>query len=81
MEKEASKGSSIWSILLAFTAGAAAGATTAYLLVPENRIKLREAAHEASLKAGRVPKALKEASSAATRAFSESYQGVAGDAH
>ncbi len=80
MEKR--EGLGIWSIFLAFAVGAAAGAATAYLVVPENRKKVRELAHNASLKAGRIPHALGEASSAAKKAFSESYELEAGgDVH
>ncbi len=78
MENERSR---FWSILISFGVGAAAGAVTAYLMVPENRTKLREVAHNTSLKAGRVPKAVKEASSAARKAFTETYQVEPGDAH
>ena len=78
MEKERSR---FWSILISFGVGAAAGAATAYLLVPESRERLRQYAHDTSLKAGRVPKALKEASSAAKKAFSETYQAEGGDVH
>jgi hypothetical protein len=74
MEKERSN---VWSILISFAVGAAAGAATAYLMVPENRAKLRQISHDTSQKAGRVPKALKEASSAARRAFTATYQAEA----
>ncbi len=78
MEKE---GSSFWSYLIAFAVGAAAGAAGVFLAVPENRNKLRDVYRNTSMKAGRVPKALKEASSAARKAFTETYQVGTGDVH
>lgn len=71
--------SNIWSIMIAFAVGAAAGAAAAYLAVPENRAKVRDYYRNTSMRAGRVPKALKDASSAAKKAFSETYQAEAGD--
>ena len=64
----------IWSVLLAFAVGAATGAAAAYLAVPENRLKVRQLARSTSSRAASVPKALREASSAARQAFAESYQ-------
>lgn len=68
------EGNRIGSILLAFAIGAAAGAAAAYLAVPEHRQKVRELARSTSSRAGSMPKALRDASSAARKAFNETYQ-------
>jgi gas vesicle protein len=64
-------------VLLAFLAGAAAGAAVAFLTAPrsgrETRDNLRGWAHEAQSKAGRLPRAIREAANHAMRAARETF--------
>jgi gas vesicle protein len=70
-------------LLIAFTTGAVAGATVAYLTAPrsgkETRAALQHWAQDARNRASRLPHAVREAvgrgSQAGKEAFSESYRG------
>ncbi len=68
-------GYSFGQMLLALLGGAAAGATVAFLTAPragaETRARLRSMADDAKGVATRVPLALRDATEAAQRAFSE----------
>ncbi len=59
------------SLLLMFLGGAAAGAAVAYLAQSENRARVRALARRTRETAGRLPRALREASHAAREAFAE----------
>ena len=74
-ETNGRRGFSGFSLLLWFAGGALAGAATVYLTQAENRTRVRDLALRARDKAGRIPKALRDASSAAQEAFAESYGG------
>ncbi|HEY3352757.1 MAG TPA: hypothetical protein VGQ83_05885 [Polyangia bacterium] len=73
------KGFSGFSLVLWFAGGALAGAAGAYLMQAQNRARVRDLAERTRDKAGRIPKALHDASSAAQDAFAASY-GANGDA-
>jgi len=80
-EKNGNKGFSGYSLLLWFAGGALAGAAAAYLAQEKNRERVRDLAVRAKDRAGRIPKALVEASSAAQDAFAESYGGDGATTH
>ena len=63
------------SVLLGFAGGALAGAAAAYLAQAQNRAHVRDLAARTMDQSSRLPKALREASSAAQDAFVESYGG------
>lgn len=67
------------SVLLAFVAGAAAGALAVLLLAPksgaETRALLADKAKEAKDVAARVPDAVREAGEAGRRAFTDAMHG------
>lgn len=72
-----------WHVLVAFTAGAAAGAVVAYLTAPrsgkETRAVLQDWAKDVRDKASRIPHSVREAvergKQAGKEAFIESYKG------
>jgi hypothetical protein len=68
-------GYSGYSLLLWFAGGALAGAAAAYLAQAQNRAHVRELAQHTRDQAGRLPKALHDASSAAQSAFAQAYRG------
>jgi gas vesicle protein len=74
-ERIVMKGFGGGQMLLAFVTGAAAGAVAALLNAPstgsETRARLRAAADDARGAAERTPRALREATAAAARAFNE----------
>jgi hypothetical protein len=76
-ETNGRRGFSGVSLLLWFAGGALAGAAAAYLAQAQNRAHVRELAQRTRDRAGRLPQALRDASSAAQSAFAESYQGNA----
>ena len=72
-ETNGRKGYSGFSLLLWFAGGALAGAAAAYLSQAQNRARIRDLALRTRDKAGRIPQALRDASSAAQEAFAASY--------
>jgi hypothetical protein len=72
-ESNGRKGFSGLSVFLWFAGGALTGAAAAYLAQAQNRERVLDLARRTRVKAGRVPHALKEASSAAREAFVGSY--------
>lgn len=67
------RGYSGFTLVAWFAGGALAGAAAAYLADPENRLRLRELMLRTRGQAGRLPQALRDASTAAQSAFAESY--------
>ena len=85
MSEQRENGFGGFTLLFCFAGGALAGAAAAYLAQQQNRARVRDLASSARQRAGRLPKALRDASSAAQETFIESY-GVAskrdqGDRH
>jgi hypothetical protein len=74
-ETNGRRGFSGFSLLLWFAGGALAGAAATYLAQAQNRGRVRELAQRTRDQASRLPKALRDASSAAQDAFAESYRG------
>ncbi len=69
------RGFSGFSLLCWCAGGALAGAAAAYLAQAQNRARVRDLAQRTRDQAGRIPKAVRDASSAAQDAFAESYRG------
>ena len=63
------------SLLLMFVGGALTGAAVAYLAQAENRARVRAFAKRTREQAGRLPRAVREASHAAKEAFAEAQSG------
>jgi hypothetical protein len=74
-ETNGRRGYSGFSLFLGFAGGALAGAAAAYLVQAQNRAHVRDLALRTRDQAGRIPKALRDASSAAQDAFAASYRG------
>ena len=74
-ESNGRRGFSGLSLFFMFAGGALAGAAAAYLAQARNREHVRELALHTRDQAGRLPQALRDASSAAKEAFTEAFGG------
>ena len=74
-ESNGRRGFSGLSLFFMFAGGALAGAAAAYLAQAPNRERVRELALHTRDQAGRLPQALRDASSAAKDAFAEALGG------